>query len=417
MGSGKSSAAINFMKKNPRRRYMYITPYLTEIDRVIAACPELGLLAPGTYGGRTKSQDLELLIRQGSSVATTHALFSTMRTGTIEALKAAGYTLIMDEVMNVIEKERMKKSDIDNFLASGLFVMAEDGEHVLWGGSEDYSGVHSEVVRRAQRGNLLYYKKLLLFWTLPAQNFEAFDEVYVLTYMFNAQIQRYYYEMCGIEYEHIGVEYVDGEYRFCDHPTAPPYAAQLIDKVKIIDDKKLNAPGESSHYKNPLKDTSLSSAWYAKGTERGDTRLEKLRKNSVNVIKTRFKCTSKDIIWTSFEEKRERVEFSADKNGKAVRCLPRHGFVACTTRATNNYRDRHYLLYLINHFLDPITLNYFRDHGVEIDMEAYSLSEFCQWLWRSAIRCGEDVEIYVPSRRMRTLLQQWLERLAAGEPY
>jgi hypothetical protein len=52
-----------------------------------------------------------------------------------------------------------------------------------------------------------------------------------------------------------------------------------------------------------------------------------------------------------------------------------------------------------------------------MDKEAYALSEMVQWIWRSAIRKGEDIWIYIPSRRMRTLLQDWLARLAAGEPY
>ncbi|MCT9509257.1 hypothetical protein KTJ05_18660, partial [Acinetobacter baumannii] len=35
-------------------------------------------------------------------------------------------------------------------------------------------------------------------------------------------------------------------------------------------------------------------------------------------------------------------------------------------------------------------------------------SEMVQWIWRSAIREGNPINIYVPSSRMRSLLQRWL---------
>ena len=44
----------------------------------------------------------------------------------------------------------------------------------------------------------------------------------------------------------------------------------------------------------------------------------------------------------------------------------------------------------------------------EIDENKYALSEMIQWIWRSAIRNGEDIYIYIPSRRMRDLLLEWL---------
>lgn len=46
-------------------------------------------------------------------------------------------------------------------------------------------------------------------WTFPTEIFNAFDEVIILTYMFKAQIQRYYYDLHGVEYEVNGelVEY------------------------------------------------------------------------------------------------------------------------------------------------------------------------------------------------------------------
>jgi hypothetical protein len=48
--------------------------------------------------------------------------------------------------------------------------------------------------------------------------------------------------------------------------------------------------------------------------------------------------------------------------------------------------------------------------GVNIDEETWALSELIQWLFRSAIREENEINIYIPSKRMRSLLQEWLEK-------
>jgi hypothetical protein len=37
-----------------------------------------------------------------------------------------------------------------------------------------------------------------------------------------------------------------------------------------------------------------------------------------------------------------------------------------------------------------------------------------QWIWRSAIRDGEEVYLYIPSKRMRTLLTDWMDNISKG---
>ena len=57
---------------------------------------------------------------------------------------------------------------------------------------------------------------------------------------------------------------------------------------------------------------------------------------------------------------------------------------------------------------------YLTDRGVKVDEDAYALSYMVQWIWRSAIRDGEEIWIYIPSKRMRTLLINWMDSLARG---
>jgi hypothetical protein len=56
-----------------------------------------------------------------------------------------------------------------------------------------------------------------------------------------------------------------------------------------------------------------------------------------------------------------------------------------------------------------------KNDGVQVDRDMYALSVLIQWMFRSAVRKGEEVWLYIPSRRMRTLLTQWLDNLAEGK--
>ena len=87
-------------------------------------------------------------------------------------------------------------------------------------------------------------------------------------------------------------------------------------------------------------------------------------------------------------------------------------FVACNCRATEEYKDRYNLAYLVDRNLNPGLIRFFAQEGIYIDQNAWALSEMIQWIFRSRIRDGsaEDrsINIYIPSARMRRLLKGWL---------
>ena len=51
-------------------------------------------------------------------------------------------------------------------------------------------------------------------------------------------------------------------------------------------------------------------------------------------------------------------------------------------------------------------------NGVSVDEDGFALSEMIQFIWRSAIRDGKEITLYVPSSRMRNLLLDWLEEIS-----
>lgn len=45
---------------------------------------------------------------------------------------------------------------------------------------------------------------------------------------------------------------------------------------------------------------------------------------------------------------------------------------------------------------------------MEIEEDEYALSEMVQLIFRSAIREGNPITVYIPSKKMRELLEDWI---------
>ena len=83
-------------------------------------------------------------------------------------------------------------------------------------------------------------------------------------------------------------------------------------------------------------------------------------------------------------------------------------FVSYNCRSTNKYADTYNLAYCVNVYLHPGITQFFLQRGISINEDLYGLSEMIQWIWRSRIRKGESINIYIPSMRMRNLLIDWM---------
>ncbi|MBQ2885734.1 MAG: hypothetical protein IJE43_18565, partial [Alphaproteobacteria bacterium] len=83
---------------------------------------------------------------------------------------------------------------------------------------------------------------------------------------------------------------------------------------------------------------------------------------------------------------------------------------------TNDFSNKRYLAYCLNVYMQTWAKNYLIERGAKnISENMYAISTLIQWVFRSAIRKGEEVWLYLPSRRMRELFTEWLDNLAEGK--
>lgn len=76
---------------------------------------------------------------------------------------------------------------------------------------------------------------------------------------------------------------------------------------------------------------------------------------------------------------------------------------------TFNIKYRTSIAYPINKFMNSYIKTFFEQNNISVDEDGYATSEMLQFIWRSAIRDKKEIWIYVPSIKMRTLLEKWIE--------
>lgn len=393
MGFGKTSAAITYMnyiiKNDSCTRFLYITPYLDEVKRIKTNCA--GFKEPQSYG--TKMKGIEYLFDRGINIVSTHSLFSRFNERIIDLSKMYGYVLIMDEVADVVEPLEISSKDKAMILRE--YTRVDPDTNMLIWTDRDYTGKLEEYKNLCDMGCVTVYgtgnEQILLLWMFPVSVFRAFKEVYILTYFFNSQIQKYYYDLYGCDYNYLFVKKHNDVYYFTDE-SVDYDTSEYKRNIHLVTDEsantKINQIGEDYY--------ALSKSWYVKYSN--SAILQQLKNNCVNFFQQITKTPSSKNLWTTFKD------FEPVIRGKGYT----KGFVAINLRATNEYRHKTAVAYLVNTFLNPVVKNFFLDRKIEINEDEYALSEMLQLIFRSAIRDNKPIKLYVPSKRMRELLMGWL---------
>ena len=126
-GAGKSTAIINYINNSPKDcKFIYITPLLSEVDRIIESCPEKQFKTPTVTNKHSKKMDFINMINKGCNIVSTHALFQMLGKTQFEIDSLKDYILILDEVINVIDMCVISKDDKEAIFMSNKAVAIID---------------------------------------------------------------------------------------------------------------------------------------------------------------------------------------------------------------------------------------------------------------------------------------------------
>jgi len=402
MGSGKTSWAIRYMKNAPAyQKFIYITPFTNEVERVITSVDRNFKQPQANCKGKTKLEDIKRLLAEGENIVSTHSLFRRIDQEIIDLLDMENYTLILDEVMNVVEQmDEISRDDLKMLYDKQIIEVDKKG-FVQWKQSDYSEGFFEGVRNLANSGNLMMYEDekgepVAAYWTFPVETFKSFNDIFILTYMFNGQMQRAYFDLFRQEYVYYSVSNYNGEYKLSEYVS---YGNEDRSKIKeLINIYYPNVRDKKDMNKAGNKTSSFSVSDLKRKTK--STETKKLIKNhGYNFYRHKCKVSTEEVMWTTFKQ----FEKSLMPTG-----LKEH-FVSVNARATNEFQHKSTCIYLANIYLNPITKNFFSKQGVEIKEDLYAVSELLQWIFRSRIRTGQSIDVFIPSKRMRTLLEKYLD--------
>lgn len=382
-------------------KFIFVTPFLDEVQRIQQAVTNRNFKEPNViHGSGTKLESLKRLIANGEDIATTHALFAMADEELYELLRWGNYTLIMDEVMDVISVLKVRKGDVQMMLKGGA-IEIDNSCKVVWKEHPKFETTFSDVRDLALVGNLYLVSKTAFVWNFPAKIFDVFIQVYIMTYMFDGQLQKYYYDLHSVKYEYYSVTKKGDIYELVPKLEASEDRSGLKELIHIYEGD-LNDIGENEY--------ALSKSWFS--SSHNASKVKQLKNNLYNYFRNLNKAPSNRILWTTFKDYKKKIEgngFRKEEAENALNCdVGQACFIPFNMRATNKYRHKNVLAFCLNRFMNPIEEHFFDQQNVKVDEELLALSDLLQWIFRSAVRDGNQVNIYIPSCRMRKLLKKWL---------
>lgn len=418
MGSGKTTRIIEEIQKaDHSQKFIFITPLLTECHRIAGTVyeesdiykrpiildsddtsilyqyreedtPLRNKIFKHPYFSKAggKAESLPVLIKNKDNIVSTHQLFVNLTTKVLEAAK--DYILVIDEMLSIYEIYTQYSLEEINTMLSNKWITLDEKDGITLRFHREYYGAnidgrdptentyYENFANLCDLGQLMLIDNKVVIWELAAEALSSFKDVWIATYMFEDNIMSTYLKAHGIEYETI------------TFGKKPSEIKHLINIYEDIGRSNLNTIGDKN---------SALSATNCKITAVKDT----LANNLDNFVRNKIKCKKSDLIWTSFKSGKTRIQKNSTNNYA-------NQWIPYNTKATNEFGNIHNVVYLCNIYPNPELVKASSARGFSVNENIYALSEMVQFIWRSAIRNEEPINIYVPSSRMRTLLNSWL---------
>ncbi|XP_017797083.1 PREDICTED: SPBc2 prophage-derived uncharacterized protein YonV-like [Habropoda laboriosa] len=420
-GSGKTNHLIQKIKESDfNRKFLYIVPVIDECHRVAGTKYEEDdlfkrpILEENSkisyaydnnhplfnrkfkhpdYKGGNKEQNLKTLMNNKQNIVSTHQLFSKLTKDTL--VNSKEYTLIIDETISVFQYySGVTVKETRLLFKKKLLSVAEDGFTLVFNkenfGRDDSTTdgtKYEELARLCNARQLAVIDQSYVIWMLDIELIKSFKEVWVSTYMFQGSQMDSLFKKHKISYEIV------------NFGKSPKDFLKLINIHGVKDNSSFNSMIESRKNKLNLcgeRWFSLSSSHFSKD---GDSICENLRKNLGNfnrhVTKSPKKIFRFHTVFKDYDHKVSGKNYSNE-------------WLPYNIKATNSYNQCHCLAYMLNLFVQPAITRLCHKMGYPISEEQFAVSELIQWIYRSRIRNGEVVDLYIPSARMRELLICWM---------
>lgn len=392
-GSGKTTAMINNF--NNQDKYLFIVPLLSEVDRIVEGAKEVEFVQPHANDNKagTKYASLEEQVILGHNIVSTHKMYESL----VPLAKAgllSDYHIIIDEVPDVVQPIAKKsKTSIDEFYIDTGFIEVDEGSGLVsptqkWieSKNEVSDTLSPKILSAAMSGCLYLQDRQMFIWALPEVILKAGLSLTILTYKAEGSLFVAYLRKLGLSFQLENDASIDNQFR--------EKAAELI-AIKDI-----QAPKDEKFSHN-AQQKGCKSTSYCRKVSGSLKNLRGRKLKGVDVKDILITCMKDAWLKPANDNKIKLGPFAKDSRLGEANWIPN------TTRGTNNYAHCSHLIYLYDQYPHPFITRWLGDSSKEF-ADAYALTELIQWVWRSRVRRGEPVTVFIPSLRMRTLFERWL---------
>jgi len=371
-----------------------IVPLLTEVDRVVEWSKSKPFQQPHANDNNapTKTEHLENMVLQGQNIAATHSLFERLVPLARQGL-LSDYDIIIDGVPEVVKPVSSKsKVSIEEFYLNTGYMTVDTKTGLVtptgkwWLMRDDVDDtLRTTILNYANTGCLYLLEGHLFIWAMPKELLTAGRTTTILTYKSEGSVSSSYLKKLDIPVEVAN-----------DNQREEAFRKKAAELITIKDIPALS--------KLPLSHS---------GQLAGMTKSNYCR-TIVNVLKNLRGRQLKDvpadnILITCAKDdwhKRGNVDV-AGPFASGSKLFQGANWVPKITRGTNDYAHCSHLIYLYDQYMNHLVARWLEDNSRAFK-EAYALTELIQWVRRSRVRNGQPITLYLPSPRMRQLMEKWL---------
>jgi len=399
-----------------------------------------------------KTNSLEVfkeLVKLNKNITTTHSALFQLDEEALKLVQDYNYHIIIDEAPQAINKINFKYGDIlkEDFktLSDEIGVIHKDSDDLLsWVGDKKnlYLSRYEDLKKEISNGRCYFYKydnfHAIIMWRMNPDIFRKFKSTTILTYLFEGTLFCAYLKLEGISYDLINKTFeeyginsrVKEFYRFINLYEPRGLSGTIFDDYsaftstwykKQIEGLKIKTDVDeviSSKIKVPYlielgkktksffsKDVTLSNttvletkddiyfSTFLKGRKPNNKHLTDLLKPEKTIINER--------AWTTFKPYRKLILNIPSPN------FNEDNFLVYNLRASNDYKHVKSMAFLVNVYPNTTIKTYLSKHKIKLDSDSYAISELIQWVFRSRIRDGKKINLFIASKRMRDLYKKW----------
>jgi hypothetical protein len=394
-GTGKTTAIFKYMSEHRQQPWLYLSPAASEAyDRAVEAAAnfEMEIYIPTEESDSTKTEQILEFLEEGFDVACTHNLMLRFTKKHIEAIRKHKYNVVCDETLDLLSAYNIEKDDFDYLKSMDLISIDQKTGRVSYDGRPmGDKARYADVKLLCDLGCLFSAPRSerMLVTQLSTDLIRVSNRFILITYNYKNSLMDNFLSLHGFTYQNI-----EGVKTQTDNKEAKAKLATLLTFIETPSVKNIQK-GSS---------TKLSKSWWLNRASNEDK--DAVIKAIASCI-TKAKASKKqDTIFTLPKDIVKKPRSNSYEMKSTM--VSKESWLACNTRATNNYADAFLAVQAYNLFPNAAVLAYLQDMGCKVDNENYALNMLIQWLWRGCIRKGEPMHVALLSKRMSVIFKEWL---------